>query len=76
MKMTLNSWKEGTEQIVPHKVLAEYIQDTAAKTGVNEITHHNTKVERVFKEHKLWRVQTSTLDTEKKEKISRDWVSK
>jgi hypothetical protein len=49
MKITLNSWPPGTEQNVRHNVLAEYIQDTAAKTGVNEVAQFNTKVEHVVK---------------------------
>jgi cation diffusion facilitator CzcD-associated flavoprotein CzcO len=75
MKITLNSWPPGTEQNVKHNVLAEYIQDTAAKTGVNEVAHFNTKVEHVVKEGDHWKVQTSTFDAGKLEKTSRDWVS-
>jgi cation diffusion facilitator CzcD-associated flavoprotein CzcO len=75
MKITLNSWPLGTEQHVRHNVLAEYIQDTAAKTGVNEVAQFNTKVEHVVKEGDHWKVQTSTLDAGKLEKTSRDWVS-
>ncbi len=74
MKMTLNSWPPGTEQIVRHNILAEYIQDTAAKTGVDEVAQYNTKVEHVSKEGDHWKVRTSTLDGDKVEKITRDWV--
>ncbi|TVY47036.1 Flavin-containing monooxygenase [Lachnellula occidentalis] len=73
MKTTLNSWPPGTEQIVRHNVLAEYIQDTAAKTGVEEVTQYNTKVERVEKRGGCWYVQTSTLDADTLEKKTRDW---
>ncbi|PMD40932.1 dimethylaniline monooxygenase [Hyaloscypha variabilis F] len=73
MKITLNSWPPGTEQNVRHNILAEYIQDTAAKTGVNEVAHFNTKVEHVVKEGGHWKVQTSTLDAGKLEKTNRDW---
>jgi cation diffusion facilitator CzcD-associated flavoprotein CzcO len=75
MKLTLNSWPPGTEQIVRHNILAEYIQDTAAKTGVNEVAQYNTKVEHVSKEGDHWKVQTSTLQPGKLEKINKDWVS-
>jgi cation diffusion facilitator CzcD-associated flavoprotein CzcO len=74
MKMTLNSWPPGTEQNVRHNVLAEYIQDTAAKTGVNDIAQYNTKVEHVSKEGNHWKVWTSTLDPGKLETRTRDWV--
>lgn len=76
MKLKLNSWPPGTDLFVRHNVLADYIQDTAAKTGVDSITHFNTKVERVSKEHDHWKVRTSTLDTEKLEKTTKDWVSR
>ncbi|TVY19863.1 Flavin-containing monooxygenase ustF2 [Lachnellula arida] len=73
MKTTLNSWPPGTEQIVRHNVLAEYIQDTAAKTGVEGITQYNTKVERVEKRGEYWDVRTLTLDADTLEKKTRDW---
>lgn len=73
MKLTLNSWPPGTEQIVRHNILAEYIQDTAAKTGVNEVAQYNTKVEHVSKERDHWKVQTSTLNPETLIETNRDW---
>ncbi|KAF7552725.1 hypothetical protein G7Z17_g4112 [Cylindrodendrum hubeiense] len=33
MEVSLNSWKPNTESFVGHRVLAEYIQDTALNTG-------------------------------------------
>ncbi|TVY45229.1 Flavin-containing monooxygenase [Lachnellula subtilissima] len=73
MKTTLNSWPPGTEQIVRHNVLAEYIQDTAAKTGVDGITRYNTRVDRVEKRGDYWEVRTTTLDPDTLEKKTRDW---
>jgi cation diffusion facilitator CzcD-associated flavoprotein CzcO len=75
MKLSINSWPPGTEPIVRHNVLAEYIQDTAAKAGVNEVAQYNTKVERVSKEQGHWKVQTSTLDAGEIEATTKDWVS-
>jgi len=75
MKVTLNSWPPGTEAIVKHNVLAEYIQDTATKTGVDEVAQFNTKVESLSKEGEIWRIQTSTLEAGRFQKIIRHWVS-
>ena len=75
MEMTLNSWKPGTPQTVRHNVLAEYIQDTSSKTGVDEITLYNTKVEHVSKEHGKWKLRASTLDPGKNENTTKDWVN-
>jgi hypothetical protein len=75
MKVTLNSWPPGTEPIVKHNVLAEYIQDTASKTGVDEVAQFNTKVERLSKEGNIWKIQTSTLEPGQLEKNVRNWVS-
>ena len=61
MKLKTNSWPTGTADFVNHSVLNEYIQDTSRKTGVHPATQYHTRVEKVFKSGKLWRVQTSTL---------------
>jgi len=75
MKLSLNSWPPGTEGNVRHNVLAEYIQDTAAKTGVNEIIQFNTAVEDVSKEGNYWKVRTCILEARKHEKTTKEWVS-
>ena len=75
MKLKLNSWPPGTAQNVRHNILAEYIQDTAANTGVNEVAHYNTKVEHVSKERDHWKIQTSTLDVDTFQKTTSEWVS-
>ena len=61
MKLKINSWPTDTADFVNHRVLNEYIQDTSRKTGVHSATQYNTRVEKVSKSGKLWRVQTSTL---------------
>jgi hypothetical protein len=55
--------------------LLSIIQDTAEKSGVNEIAQFNTKVENVSKEDGHWKVRTSTLKNEDVEAKTRDWVS-
>ncbi|RFU25455.1 hypothetical protein B7463_g10880, partial [Scytalidium lignicola] len=79
MELSLNSWKPGTEQISKHNVLASYIQDTASKTGVNDITLFNTKVDLVEKKNEnggakgKWHVRTSTLEENQKTATVKDW---
>ncbi|EXJ92623.1 hypothetical protein A1O3_01175 [Capronia epimyces CBS 606.96] len=75
MELSLNSYKPNTDLFVSQRILAEYIQDTAAKTGVAERTLHDTKVEHLSKEpgESEWTVRTSTWDHVKKEKSSREW---
>lgn len=76
MKLKINSWPDGTSDFVNHRVLNEYIQDTSRKTGVHSKTEYNTRVEKVFKNGKLWEVQTSTLSWSQKNfhKAERNWV--
>lgn len=78
METTLNAWKAGTEQIVLHDVLAEYIQDTAAKTGVDGITQFNTRVDLVEKVEKgqkgrKWHVKTTTVENGQTP-VVKNWV--
>jgi hypothetical protein len=42
-------------------VLKDYIQDTAEKAGVNNVTKFGARVDRVRKDGALWTVQWSTL---------------
>lgn len=63
MEMKLNEWRPGTAQVVNHKILAEYIQDTASKSGVDSCTLYNTRVEHAFKQASKWYLETSTLNT-------------
>lgn len=75
MTLTLNSWPAGTEQIVPHNILAEYIQNTAEKTGVNAVILFNTRVEQVYKEEGSWVIKTSSFEPIGDAHISRQWAS-
>ncbi len=54
--------------------LLSIIQDTAEKSGVNEIAQFNTKVEIMSKEDGRWKVRTSTLKDEDVQAKTRDWV--
>ncbi|KAH7007716.1 FAD dependent oxidoreductase [Ilyonectria destructans] len=74
LEVSLNSWKPNTESFVDHHVLAEYVQDTAFKTGVLNITQFNTQVQYVKKHQSQWEVQTSTWDHVKQEATLRDWT--
>ncbi len=77
MKLKINEWPEGTEDYVNHRVLSEYIQDTARRSGVHERTLYDTRVEKVEKRGKGWGVRTSTLKREGSglRRVGRDWVS-
>ena len=75
LEVSLNPWKPNTEPFVSHRVLLEYIQDTAVKTGVTKRTLFNTKVEHMKKEQGHWRIRTSTWDHAKQTKTFQSWVS-
>jgi hypothetical protein len=60
----LNRFPPGTADYVTHKVLGDYIRDTAVTTGVQEVTQYNTNVRRVWKSGGLWTVETTTLRTD------------
>ncbi len=74
--MKLNPWKPGTPPIVNHSILAEYIQDTASRCGLNTCTLYNTRVERASKVKNKWRLQTTSLNTHEliKNKETKLWV--
>lgn len=57
----MNKFPQGTEDFVSHSVLKDYIQDTAAKTAVDAVTHYNTEVQNVTKKGSKWAVQTATI---------------
>jgi len=61
LRMSLNSWRDGTEEIVQHQIIKEYIQTTSIKTGVDDNTLYNTRVDSVVKQGHKWQVSTSTL---------------
>lgn len=76
MKLKINSWPAGTDDYVNHRVLNEYIQDTSRRTGVHSLTHYNTRVEKVLKSGKGWKVHTSTVTKihHNWQRTERDWV--
>jgi cation diffusion facilitator CzcD-associated flavoprotein CzcO len=61
LETTLNKFPTGTEDFVSHQVLKDYIQDTAAKMKVDEITQYNTEVKDVTKNGEKWTVKTTSL---------------
>lgn len=74
IEMSLNSWKRETELYARHSVVAHYIQETAAKTGVDRTILHNTKVESVSKGQSGWKVHTLTWGTATGV-LPEEWVS-
>ncbi|KAH7563354.1 hypothetical protein BM1_00401 [Bipolaris maydis] len=64
LETTLNKFPAGTEDIVSHSVLADYIQNTAIMTGVHEATQYDTNVKNVWKDGSSWLVETTTLQTD------------
>ncbi|KAH7140891.1 FAD dependent oxidoreductase [Dactylonectria macrodidyma] len=74
LEVSLNAWKPNTESFADHHVLADYIQDTALKTGVNDLTHFNTQVQYVKKDGGQWKVKTATWDHVQQETTSQDWT--
>jgi hypothetical protein len=77
LRMSLNSWQDGTEEIVPHQIVKEYIQSTAVKTGVDDVTLYNTRVDSVTKQGHKWHIHTTTLlrDDSPALTAARSWVS-
>lgn len=65
MELTCQAWKPGTEEFVPHNVLAEYIQDTATANGALDSIAFNTRVVHVEKEGPQWRVELAKLSPDK-----------
>jgi hypothetical protein len=61
LETTLSRFPAGTQDYVTHKVLGDYIKDTAISTGVHEVTQYNTNVKNVSKSGETWTVETATL---------------
>jgi ACS family pantothenate transporter-like MFS transporter len=72
---TLNPFPVGTEDYVSHSVLKDYIQDTAAKTGVQRITHYDTEVKKLSKVNGKWKVETVSLEYQPKGGVERKSTS-
>jgi hypothetical protein len=64
MRVTLNSWPEGTPDYVSHNVMKEYIQDTSRKTRVEDVTIYGARVKNISKQGEGWNVTWSTLNDE------------
>lgn len=62
--MTFQSWKPGTDQFVPHHVLADYLKDGATANGVMDCVHLNTRVNQVRKFGQSWELEISRLRSE------------
>jgi cation diffusion facilitator CzcD-associated flavoprotein CzcO len=83
LETTLNRFPVGTEDFVTHAVLKDYIQDTAIKAGVHELTHYDTEVRNISKNGKSWTVDTTTLYNDESGETTRecnstvsfDWLS-
>jgi hypothetical protein len=71
LETTLNRFPAGTEDFVSHQVLGDYIQDTATKTRVDEITQYDTEVRKVTKTGEKWIVETTTLHTDDNGEVSK-----
>ncbi|KAJ6068767.1 hypothetical protein N7499_010654 [Penicillium canescens] len=61
LETKLNTWPEGTAPFVRHFVLRDYIQDTAKKAGVDNVTKYGAQVTKIYKEGSTWTVKWSTL---------------
>ncbi|KAG8629817.1 hypothetical protein KVT40_001436 [Elsinoe batatas] len=62
MEMQSHPWKDGTEEFVNHKFLAEYISDAAEANGVLANIQFGTRVSRVSKNDGSWLVEVTRLE--------------
>ena len=61
LRTKLNAWPQGTLPYVKHHVLKEYIQDTARKAGVEDVTTYGALVTNIYKEEQEWNVHWKLL---------------
>ncbi|KAJ9148583.1 Flavin adenine dinucleotide binding [Pleurostoma richardsiae] len=61
LQTSLLQWPEGTPASVKHYVLKEYIQDISKTTGVNELTHYDTRVKELKKTDGKWNLVSEEL---------------
>jgi hypothetical protein len=61
MEMTRQVWKKGTEQFVPHQLLADYIQDAAESNSIIDCVSFSTRVNQVKKVGSVWEVDVARL---------------
>ncbi|GAB7350673.1 hypothetical protein MBLNU459_g1236t1 [Dothideomycetes sp. NU459] len=70
MELRAHKWKPGTDEIVTHDVLAEYIQDTAQHNDLESAIQFNVRVDQLEKVGSQWNVHTSKLlTTEGKDRV-------
>ncbi|KEQ95250.1 hypothetical protein AUEXF2481DRAFT_79699 [Aureobasidium subglaciale EXF-2481] len=61
MKLRIHGWKPNTPDFVPHDVLANYIQDTAAANDILPSISFRTRVNKIEKKDTKWEVNVSRL---------------
>lgn len=69
MKLKDQPWPPGTEPIVRHNVLGEYIQEIPKREHIESLFRYDTRVVNVQKQNKVWRVESETLARNKAEKL-------
>lgn len=67
MQMTCQEWPPGTEEFVPHHVLADYIEDAARSNAILNEIRFNTRVDKVEKVGNIWEVDISSLEEDRSE---------
>lgn len=70
LQTTLNPFPAGTPDFVSHSVLKDYIQDTAVRTGVHEITRYDTEVKNLTKSEDKWVLEATTLKVQSPTDVS------
>ncbi|KAH8597078.1 hypothetical protein B0O99DRAFT_670682 [Bisporella sp. PMI_857] len=63
-------WKKGTPDFVNVRVVGEYLQSYAAAFDLTPCIRFETRVERLHKEDKKWKLQSSTLIVDSEENPS------
>lgn len=61
MDMSFQSWKPGTEEFVPHHVLAEYIQDSAVSKSIMDCIRLNSRINDIRKVGRVWELKIAEL---------------
>lgn len=79
MRSTLLQWPEGTPDHVTHKEIETYVQELARKTGAQDVTLYNTRVEKAVKrpETGRWSLRSKTLKKNEQGQIlfeEKDWT--
>ena len=56
MEMTFQKWRPGTDEFVPHHVLAQYLEDAVLANDITDLIQLNTRVNSVVKDGSQWRL--------------------